>query len=716
MQTGPKRAVLIGLDGANYEAIKHLINEDKLPNFGELLREGVLCKNALAPYPTLTGSNWATIATGAWPGTHGVTDMSYHVTGEPLDYWHSGFTSDAVEAETLWEALAKVGKKSIVLKYTGSWPPRHPDILMVDGGGGRPFWGGSMLEISHSQLFSTEQFPNASTVELSVAKNWKGLNNSDKTPLEFRLEYCPETGTVPGSLQFGKHEAIVGKRVTFFGLIFSDGGKGYDSVGIFLHRSLDDPIAIIKTSQWSHDIEYVFEIAGQKKRGHFRIKLDQLDPDKGAFSIYFTQIYPTDEFSQPSEIGTELVEKFGSYINHPGYSEFAMGWFRDEAEAFIELMDYQNRWLGRAGRHLMQTQQWDLFAMQCHCLDFANHAFVPRKSWSKEERKKNLDYLARCYLSIDNMVGELLLEAGDDALVCVVSDHGATENQEEEVFINNILEEAGLLFRENQLSSEVRPKVDMSQTLAQQQRAAFIYLNLEGRDPQGIIPAAEYDKNIDRIIDALRNYREPTTGRNPFSMILRKEDARILGLYDSLGRDIGDIVYALLPEFDHEHGRQLPGAVLGGQSMKPLLVFKGPGVKADVTVERNVWLVDIVPTMAGLLNWPIPSEAEGALLYQIFAGHETKYPRQEKIDTQNKHLHELKKKLAELSKAKPAAQAATSKQEASPEREIEGQVQAESAPMPETVEELQELLLKAQAEATKWKSAYDKYHRITHGN
>ena len=56
-------------------------------------------------------------------------------------------------------------------------------------------------------------------------------------------------------------------------------------------------------------------------------------------------------------------------------------------------------------------------------------------------------------------------------------------------------------------------------------------------------------------------------------MIIRKADARMLGLYDNLGRDIGDVVYALLPEFDHEHGRQLPAATLGGQSMKPLLVL-----------------------------------------------------------------------------------------------------------------------------------------------
>ena len=165
----PERVVLIGLDGANYEAIKPLILKGKLPNITHLIEKGTLCINALAPYPTLTASNWATIATGAWSGTHGVTDMSYHVTGEPLNWWHNGFTSDAIEAETLWESIARAGKKAVVLKYPGSWPPRHPNIVMIDGGGGRPFWGGSYLEISHSQIFSTTILPNGHLIKLSKA-------------------------------------------------------------------------------------------------------------------------------------------------------------------------------------------------------------------------------------------------------------------------------------------------------------------------------------------------------------------------------------------------------------------------------------------------------------------------------------------------------------------------------------------------------------------
>ena len=710
MTSRPRRAVLIGLDGANYEAVKPLLARGLLPNLARLLHEGTRCENAYAPYPTLTGSNWASIATGAWPGTHGVTDMSYHVTGEPVDHWHSGFTSDAIEAETLWESLAHCGKKSIVLKYTGSWPPRHRDIVMVDGGGGRPFWGGSILELSHSQLFTTQAMPNASTVQTQRATGWKSLPQSAVPPLEFRIRYRPETGRIPDFLQFDGEPVRAGKPVELWGIIFGSRNAAYDTLAICTDKDMDTVWTQLGLREWSQSLELTVETPGRVQRSGVRIILNRLNPNTGRFSLYFTQLYPTDGFTQPPELGAELVEKFGAYFNHPGFSEMAMGWFGDDPETFIQLMEYQNEWLSRAAHYLMKTREWDLFAIQCHCIDFANHIFVPRHGWTQEQRDDNLLRLARCYQSVDRLIGELLVAAGDDSLVCVVSDHGATESPCPEVFINPILAEAGLLAYEESPQSHVRPKLDRSQTLAEQQRAAFIYVNLRGRDPGGIVPPEDYETVRDRIITALRNYREPTTGRNPFAMILRKEDARILGTYDNLGRDIGDIVYALLPEFDHEHGRQLPGATIGGQTMKPLLIFHGPGINAGSVLQRTAWLVDVVPTLSHAMGWPVPAEAEGAILYQLFADHKTQFPRAEFIKRQDESLRAARRRTSGTEREPATAGSRV------PESKADAHVPEKEAPLPQTVEELQEALIAARAEAERWKRAYEQYHRITHGN
>ncbi len=704
----PKQVVLIGLDGANLEAIKPLISKGRLPNLKKLIQGGTLCVNALAPYPTLTGSNWASIATGAWPGTHGVTDMSYHVTGEPLNWWHNGFTSNAVEAETIWEAISRAHKKAVVLKYTGSWPPRNKNIVMIDGGGGRPFWGGSYLELSHSQIFSTKEFPNGNLVTLYKAEGWKNLPESRLLPLEAVVDFVPESGRVPEFLRFQAESLRQGKRVRFFVLVTASSGRGYDTVYLCTERDVSSALAVVKTGEWSPSFHVRFEIDGRMARGGMRFKVLELSAKGDVLTIYFSQVYPSDSFSQPPEVGAGLVKRLGAYINHPGYAEESMGWFQESPETFLELMEYQNNWLGKAGRYLLENSRYDLMAMQCHCIDFANHLFVPRRGWDSKMRKERLRHLGRCYESVDSMIGDILKGASKDALVCVLSDHGATESPHTEVFVNPILEEAGLYVRDRSFKGSM-PRPDYSRSLAVSERACNIYINLRGREPKGTVEPREYESMRDKIIDILLSWRHPETGKNPFSMVVRKEDARILGLYDNIGRDIGDIVYALRPEYDHEHGRQLPTATCGGQSIKPLLIFNGPNVKKGFVLQRNAWLVDVVPTIAAAMNWPVPTESEGAVLHQIFKGRRSLFPRPKFIRQQDERLAQTKRLMTEY--RKPARKSREIKEKLP----LEISTQKEER-LPETLEEMREELKKARAEARRWKSAYEQYHRITHGN
>ena len=58
------RAAIIGIDGANYDAVKPPVNEGRLPHLARVFDECSVFPNALPPYPNTTGSLWATIATG----------------------------------------------------------------------------------------------------------------------------------------------------------------------------------------------------------------------------------------------------------------------------------------------------------------------------------------------------------------------------------------------------------------------------------------------------------------------------------------------------------------------------------------------------------------------------------------------------------------------------------------------------------------------------
>jgi hypothetical protein len=145
------------------------------------------------------------------------------------------------------------------------------------------------------------------------------------------------------------------------------------------------------------------------------------------------------------------------------------------------------------------------------------------------------------------------------------------------------------------------------------QRSCYIYVNLKGRDPEGIVEPNEYDRVVDQVIKALYEYTDPETGLKPVLLALRREDARIMGLY---GDRVGDVIYVLRPEFGGQHGPFLPTATYGIGGLRGLLIMAGPGFKKGVKISRNVWLTDIVPTVCYLMELPIPKDAEGGVMYQ----------------------------------------------------------------------------------------------------
>jgi predicted AlkP superfamily phosphohydrolase/phosphomutase len=171
--------------------------------------------------------------------------------------------------------------------------------------------------------------------------------------------------------------------------------------------------------------------------------------------------------------------------------------------------------------------------------------------------------------------------------------------------------------------------VNWQKTRAYAQRVCYVYVNLKGRDPQGIVePGEEYEEVRGQVVRELLAYKDPETGLNPVALALKREDARILGLY---GDWVGDVVYALNPTFGGEHGNFLPTAEHGFGSMKGLLIMSGPGLAEGLTLRRTVWLTDIAPTLCHLADLPVPRDAEGAIVYQALKDPDFKLKELERV-------------------------------------------------------------------------------------
>ena len=604
----PAKLILVGVDGAIPDLIIRLVEEGKLPNMAKLMKEGVYGE-LLAPYPTVTPNNWTSLVTGAWAGTTGITDYHVHHPGEPLDVIYSGFNTKECVAEYLWDAAERVGKKVILMKYSASWPPTIKKGIQVNGCG--PNWTDEVHEICGENLFTTERgYPLATLIEFK--------------PLDERGTLVAKLTFTPRSRRIGRERLLnlpvkslldqVGVKPALLYAILPQSKGVYEELVISRSPSPTDSLTKLHVGEWSNWVKLEFTADEGVIEGLVRFKLLELSEDAKSFRLYATHVMPLRGWTYPESIGPELVERFGGFVERPGWDGRTRGWIDDET--FIELVDYQNEWMARASKYLMKKYGWDLFFLQTHGPDYAHHLYIneadPLTNSDEESRRYFARMLERVYESVDRLIGELMEVADEKTLFVVVSDHGATPHVAS-VDVWKILEEAGLLSLKRDEAG--RWTIDWSRTKAVPQRNCYIYVNLKGRDPHGIVEPEEYDKVRDQVIDVLLDYRDSKTGKRPFYMVLKKEDARILGLY---GDRIGDIVYVLRPGFGHAHGQQLPTAKFGDfGSMASFIVISGPGIRKGAKIKPTRWLIDVAPTVAYLLGIPVPKDSDGSIMYEI---------------------------------------------------------------------------------------------------
>ncbi|HSJ53325.1 MAG TPA: alkaline phosphatase family protein, partial [Anaerolineae bacterium] len=146
----PKKVLLIGFDGANPELLRSYVKQGELPHFARLMERGVFTV-ALPSVPANTPVNWTSIATGAHPGTHGITDYWVHFPGDPLDGFKEMFRSDMVQAEQLWTTAERSGRRALTMHYPGAHPWTLEKSLFV-GGEGAPE-SGSRFELKSGTCF-----------------------------------------------------------------------------------------------------------------------------------------------------------------------------------------------------------------------------------------------------------------------------------------------------------------------------------------------------------------------------------------------------------------------------------------------------------------------------------------------------------------------------------------------------------------------------------
>ncbi len=625
-----KELLLIGIDGAIFSLIKSYSKKGIIPNITKLMENGTLAE-AFPCIPCDTPTNWTTLATGATTATHGVTSFYMHIPGEPLDLGVSlrgrSQLSRFCKADFFWDVAEKNGFTPFVLNYPSGWPASFKK-------GAMSLFSWPTPE-SLPLIISLEKTYN--TFEISAAKDI-ALPPGIKT-------YSPPLST---RLTIGD---FYGKEIAALRILLIDTkGEGYDSI-ILYEEGKGAEYQIVGNGKWSEEIELLIETNYGSLKGLFKLKLTELAPDGKSMVLHRSRIFNPEGWTSPSDLGEKLVkniligynflvstdEKRVPYDIYGAEKEYIFHEIT-EANALAKIVNYAKETLG-----------WNICYLHYHLLDSMNHRYAAiyegLTQCSSEEVKQAKEMVELSYKVVDEFVGGLVKTcANENTVVVFVSDHGAVPTWKTVNIALAFMEEGLLVYKWNKnLGKHV---IDWSETLAfPYYEPPYVWINLKGREPHGIVELESYESIRERVIDCLYNIKE--NGKRVVALTLKKEDAAALS---QSGDRVGDIVYLLnppfevwddrieilnaaemLPEIMNEglirdsrqtfgaHVYYLPNAKIGSFSLNSTIIMSGPGINRDLELKKAVNLTDVVPTLAKLLNIPPPKCCEGRVLTEFLS-------------------------------------------------------------------------------------------------
>ncbi|MBN1955569.1 MAG: alkaline phosphatase family protein [Anaerolineae bacterium] len=377
-------------------------------------------------------------------------------------------------------------------------------------------------------------------------------------------------------------------------------------------------------------------------------------------------------FTYPEDLGRTLIERFDYEIERS--EKYEAG----REEAFIAAVERVEQKRLQAALWLLKEFDWDLFSIVFRGTDVIAHAFwrfmdPDHPAHEPEKAAAYGDTILRHYQWMDGAIAAVMAGLDSDTTLMLMSDHGFG-GLYRDVYVDNVLERAGLirlkqsvparvrqlLFRlgltphnamrllaalrlqnlvRRMLSGEARAvvkasvslqsSVDWSRTRVFSLGGGQLYVNLKGRDPQGVVaPGREFEATCRQVEGALHALRDPGTGEPVVERVWRKQE--IYG--DNVLPDVPDLYvqwrgdhYVDMGGIGFGHGffsAPIRGRS-GGHTMRGIFVAHGPGIKRGQEIE-GAQIVDLAPTIMHLMGQPVPSGLDGRVLQEIFADHATR--------------------------------------------------------------------------------------------
>jgi len=372
-----------------------------------------------------------------------------------------------------------------------------------------------------------------------------------------------------------------------------------------------------------------------------------------------------EDYTYPLELREEILGVTGQYDPDP--------W--DLVDPAKDVATFE-RWMDiaeQAATYLHKQYPVDLYASVIQAIDQLQHSFwdalAVDSTQDTPQNQQVWSTIEACYARMDAAIGKRLQWLDSDTTLFLASDHGF-QRADRWFHVNRWLAQRGYLSfataergmapslaarlgwtREgikewvrrmdplglrrllgrfarasiaDRLDDAIAMPIDWTQTTAYcgSRTSEGIFINLKGRDPQGIVePGAQYEDLRTRIMGELVELIDPATGQTAVNGAYRREEVhsgQFVARMPDILLDFDDKPYLVSESTSvREVFEPIAAADIQGRHHSlGTFAAVGPHIAPGVVVRASI--VDIAPTILYAMGQPIPDDMDGRVLEEVF--------------------------------------------------------------------------------------------------
>jgi len=616
------RVVVLGGDGMEPSLLERWMASGDLPNFARVRASGTYSR-LRTTVPAESPVAWSSFISGKNPGKTGIFDF---LTRSEEDYLpRLSITSvkpgplgkpeihNNRRGGALWDDLSRAGRRVTIIQVPVTFPPEKVRGRMMSGLGVpdlRGSWGTSFYYATDIEGDSTTELGGRNVcLTLDAGRAEARLLGPRDVPLPLRFEIVDDA------------------RVRV---------------------ALDGVERVLALEEWSDWFEVAFPMNPVfTAHGIVRFYVRGVRPHLRVYqsAINFHPRKPPFPFTYPAKWSSELVDEIGFYKS--------LGWATDtwglnegrlDEKAFMEDLHYAFDKRIEITLSALRKMDSDLVISVFNSTDRVQHMF-----WRFLDREHPLyspdgerlwgGKILEVYKKMDRVIGEVMGFLGEDATLFVLSDHGF-HSFRRAVNLNTWLWRNGWLALKGDRAAErvygladlqaasqgaggtFWPNVDWGKTRAYSMGLGKIYLNLAGREAEGIVGQGKEARDVREAVErALRDLKDDANGRGAVVRQVYRPEEIFSGEF--VGKS-GDLILGF-----HDGYRVSWQTALGGIPDEVFVdnarKWSGDHCSFDPEITCGTLLcnralplsdglpsiMDLAPTILRLLGVPIPPDLDG---------------------------------------------------------------------------------------------------------